>query len=145
VRWFHPHRKPHFTRASYEFKLPDDLPDGEYSLTVGSGTDHLASLRTEKPHLFSAETLPEVLAVLNRMGAHPENRLYVRLGLNRGGLAVNHMEMPDLPSFRRVIMEASEHSNITPYSEALVEYHEMDFAVKGTKLLAIKIDRRADQ
>jgi len=145
TRWFHPNSKPTYTHASYDVKLPDDLPNGEYSLMACSASGHLRALSLEKPHWFRAENLPQMLEAFNRIASYPENRLYLRLALNRGGLAVNRVEMPELPSFKRAIFTASEHSHITPFSEVLLEQYETDFAVSGSKSLTIQVNRRADQ
>jgi hypothetical protein len=145
VRWFHPNRKPSYTHESYDLKLPNDLPDGEYTLVACSASGHLESLRLEKPHWFRVKSLSQMLEAFNRVGSYPENRLYLRLALNRGGLAVDHVEMPDMPSFKREIITASERSDVAPFSEALVKQIETDFAVSGVQSLKIQVNRRADQ
>jgi hypothetical protein len=142
VRWGHYRHEPMFTYGSYSLTLPGDLPDGDYELALCSSSGHLAALRAEKPYLFRAETLAEALDSFNLMGEFPGNRLYMRLGLKRGGVAYKREAMPDLPaSRRRILTEAKLIGDLTPYSEALVVQHETDFVVSGKQVLPIQVKR----
>lgn len=145
VRWFHYRRSPAYTNASYSLKLPDDLPDGTYTLTVCSPKTHLMGLRSEKPHLFKADTLPEALAAFNRLAAFPDNGVYLRLDLPSEGVAIDQTEMPELPSFRQKILADSRRTDIQKFSEALAVRHDTEFAVSGGQAFQIKVSRRADQ
>ena len=145
VRWTHYRKEPRYTYASYSLTLPATIPDGEYELTVGSVSSHLLSLQMEKPHLFRAKTLLEALGALNLVASFPENRLYMRLGLKRGGLAVDRVEMPELPSYRRKILADARSADVSAFTDALVVQHETEFVVTGSRSLPIKVSRRADQ
>lgn len=145
VRWFHYRGKPVYTTQTYALTLPEDLPDGEYMFTVSSSRSHLSALRSEKPHLFRAESLPEILAAYNRIGAYSDNAVYLRLGLPTGGLTVDKVEMPELPSFRRQILADSRRTDIQRFSDALVQRYETDFSVSGERAFRIRVSRRADQ
>jgi len=145
VRWVHYRTEPRYTYASYSLTLPADIPDGEYNLTVGSVSSHLRALQSEKPHLFIAKTLSDALEALNLIGSFPGDRLYMHLGLKTGGLAVDRLEMPELPSFRRKILADAKSSDVRAYADALVVQHETEFAVQGNWSLPIRVSRRADQ
>ena len=141
VRWFHLRSKPAYSEASYKFTLPSDLPDGEYKLTVGSAYSHLRALRNEKPHRWRVENLPEVLSALNLSASFPEDRVYVRLALPEGGLAIGRVEMPELPSFRRKIVEDAKRGDVRPYTEAMFVQYETGFAVSGSQSFQITVKR----
>ncbi len=145
VRWAHYRSDPPYTEQGFDFKLPDDLADGEYALTVCSSDVHMAALRSEKPHLFKAESSAEALRRFNELAAVPDNRLYLRLGLPDKGLAVHRVELPNLPSFQARIYGEFKRTDINPYKESLVSYHEMPFDVDGGQTLQITVSRRADQ
>jgi len=145
TRWFHDRGHPLYTEASYAIRLPDDIPDGSYKLTLGSARTHLTSLRSEKPHLFSAETLDEALDVLNRIGQVSKNRVYLRLPLPSKGLAVKKLELPKLPSYRARIYADAGRKDIRSFTETLVTEYETDFVVQGDRAFTIKVDRRMDQ
>jgi len=145
VRWFHYRSKPNYTQASYSLTLPKDLPDGKYQLSVGSALSHLSELRKEKPHLFYAETPQQLLKAMNHIASYSENRLYMRLKLPEGGVAVKQIEMPELPSYQRHILMETKRTDVRKYTEALVVQHETDFMVNGEKAFEIEVNRRADQ
>jgi hypothetical protein len=145
VRWVHYRNSPTFTEETYSLELPKDLADGKYQLMVGSSRVHVAALRTEKPHLFRAESLPELLARLNQVSEEPDNRLFLRLTLPTGGLAVKSTELPDLPSFMTQIYSNANRSDIQPYREALIKRYDLPFAAEGGQAVSITVDRRADQ
>ena len=145
VRYFHPHREPRYTDAVYEIDVPDELPDGEYKLTVGGIMTHLRGLMAEKPHVFQVETLDQMLAAFNVMGRFSENQVALRLESPRTGLAVKKHEMPELPSYQRHILTSSERSDVTAFTDAHVKLFDTRFAVAGGQEFTIKIDRRLGQ
>ena len=60
-------------------------------------------------------------------------------------ISVDGVEFPDLPSFRRRIIQDSKRTDVTPYMETLVVAHETPYVVAGARKLAIRVDKRADQ
>ena len=145
IKWMHYLGDPLYTEATYTLKLPADLPDGTYDLTVGSASTHLQGLRTEKPHLFKVDSPADALRAMNLISSFPDNRLYLRLSLPDVGLAVEDLEMPRLPSFHQHILASSGRADVSAIREALVVEQETPFAVSGSKSFKIKVDRRAGQ
>lgn len=144
VRWFHYRGQPAYTESVYRLTLPADLRDGEYDLAIGGVEVHLSALRQEKSYLWRVEKLSEILSTLNLVGSFPEDRLYMRLTLPDGGLAVGRVEMPELPSFRQKIVADAKRGDVEPYREALVTQHETGFAVRGGQTFKIKVQQRDD-
>lgn len=145
MRWRHYMSEPLYSTADYELKLPEDLPDGEYDLMVGSSNANLMAIRQERPYLFQVDSLQRMLKAYNLMASFPDNRLYLRLSLPTGGLAVRDVEMPELPSYRRQVLLASGRTDVTRFSDALAVAHETPFAVEGSRALKIRVSRRSDQ
>lgn len=145
VRWAHYHGDPLYTEETYSMKLPDDLDDGQYTFAVGDAQMHLSALRGEKPHLFRAENQRELLRRFNELAAYPGNKLFLRLMLPEGGLAIKNTELPNLPSYMTQIFSAANRDDIQPYREARVREYDLPFVVEGGKTMSIKVDRRADQ
>lgn len=145
VRWAHERSEPAYTEETYSLKLPDDINDGEYTLSVVDARSHLGSLRSEKPHLFRAESLRETLDRFNMAAANPGNKLFLRLTLPKGGLAVKNTELPDLPSHMTRILSSTRRGDVQAYRETIVREHVLPFAVSGGESFSIKVDRRADQ
>lgn len=145
IRFRHYRQDPMLTSADFTLTLPDNLPDGKYELLVTSVYGHLRALAEEKPHLLLARTPEQLLAALNLIADYPGNRLYMRLRLPKGGLAIDQTEMPEPPSYWKRILTESKNSDVRPYLESLVGQHETTFAVEGGQGLTIVVDRRADQ
>jgi hypothetical protein len=145
VRWAHYRGEQAFTEETYSLKLPDDLDDGEYPFAIGDSRMHMSALRSEKPHLFRAENLSELLSRFNQMASYPENKLFLRLTLPNRGLAVKSTEMPDLPSHKAQIYASAKRNDVQPYRQALVREYDLPFVAEGGQVLSIKVDRRADQ
>jgi hypothetical protein len=145
VRWMHYRKTPQYTHAEYSIELPNDLPDGEYELSVCSPRAHLSAMRSEKPHLFRADNLQDLLEGFNRLTGCPDNGVYMRLALPKGGLAVKQTELPELPSFRRQILADGRRTDITRFSEVKAVRFDTDFSVTGERGFRIRVSRRADQ
>ncbi len=143
VRW-RPYRAEPFVRR-YAMTLPKDLPDGSYQLQVGSGRSRLTALRKDKPHLFRAESLDDMMSAVRLIGSVRTDQVYLRLGVQRGGVAVGKTEMPELPSFRRKVFDEAKLHAVQAYAEPIVVEHPVPFVVSGEKVFTIKVDRRADQ
>ena len=144
IRWHHLRSEPAYTEATYDLTIPSDLPDGEYTLTVGSAGMNLVALRTEKPHRFRVESLRDIVETLNLATSFPQNRLYMRLEMPEGGLAVGRQELPDLPSYRRKILLDSMRNDVGEFIDALVVTHDTDFVVNGRQSVTLKVSRKTE-
>jgi hypothetical protein len=144
IRWRHERREPEYSEATYSIVIPPDLRDGEYALTATSAQGQIMALRKEKPHLWRVDNLGEALAALNLAASFPDNRLYLRLALPQGGLAVGRNELPELPSYRQQIMLDARRGDVGPYTEALVAQTGTDFVVNGSQSVTIKVSRKTE-
>jgi hypothetical protein len=130
---------------SYTLKLPDDLPEGNYELTVCSSRGHLAALSGERPYLFRAESMKQMLDAMNYIARFQDDHVYLRLGLPTGGLSVGKDTMPEMPSFRRRILADAKRTDVASFADALVVEHPVPFTVSGARSFAIQVDKKADQ
>lgn len=145
IRWAHYRNGPTFTEETYGLKLPNDIEDGEYALMVTNTRGNLLALRQEKPHLFRAENLNELLDGFNRLSSWPDNKLFLRLAVSRPGLAVKKTELPDLPSYMRQIYNDANRPDVRPCGQSIVQEYEVPFVVEGAHALKVTVNRRADQ
>jgi hypothetical protein len=118
--WWRQFRAPTLTK-SYTFKLPDDIPEGSYDLTVCSSEEHVRALRAERPYFFRVESMKQMLEAMNFLAKFQDDRLYLRLSLPTGGMSLGRDNLPDLPSFRRRILADSKRTDVARYTDALVE------------------------
>jgi hypothetical protein len=145
ARLFRRWQDPTYTWATCALEIPEDLPDGQYTLKLGSAQNYLMSLRQQKPHLFTARTLDEMLKVLNLIGSFRSDRLYLQLELPKGGLAVHRTEMPELPSFRQRIVKEAHGEDAREYEDSLVIQKKTGFVIQGGKSTRIKVSREAEK
>jgi len=114
------------------FELPDDLPDGTYRLTACDSTASVTALRSEKPHQFDPKTVPELLEAIRRVVEPQATRLYLRLPLPRGGLAIGSRELPDLPVSRRAIIESAGKLDTRAFRSAIVRSMATERVLAGS-------------
>jgi len=143
VQW-RPFRESLVTQ-SYTLKVPDDLPEGTYTLTVCSSRGHVMALQNEKPYLFRAESMKDMLDAMNFVARFRDDRVFLRLSLPTGGLSVGRDALPEMPSFRRRILADSKRTDVGQYTDALVVEYPAPFTVSGARSFTVQVDRKADQ
>ncbi len=142
--WWQLYRAP-TTVKSYSLKLPDDLREGTYELTICSSREHARALRAEKPYLFRVESMKDMLDAMGYLAQFQDDHVYMRLSLPTGGLSLGREAMPQLPSFRQRILDDAKRSDVSRYTDALVVEHPAPFVVSGSRSFTVKVDKRADQ
>jgi hypothetical protein len=133
------------TVTHYEFKLPDDIDEGAYQLTLTTAMGHLRRLTSEKRHLFEADNQKELIVTFNRVGALQQDELYARLIAQEGGMAVEKEEFPDLPAYRQAILADASRRQTARYVEPILQMYKLPFVMDGEVTLAFTVDKRADQ
>ncbi len=96
VDWdMQPYRKERENR-SWAFRLPDNLPDGDYALTLSDAAGRSRSDAARNPggeRVFNYESLFEQIK-----RNYPRNKVYITLLDQDTGVAVQGNEMPKLPA-----------------------------------------------
>ncbi|MGA3066476.1 MAG: hypothetical protein ABSF29_06470 [Tepidisphaeraceae bacterium] len=124
-----------------ELKLPHDLPDGTYQLTVSDFDRYLDDERTASPFEFTADNIDELFAVLKYVGSVRHDAIYIRLVRRADGVAVGRTAMPLLPSNRRQVMMDSGRSDITAFVSSTVKVIPTDLVMDGSADFSITIER----
>jgi hypothetical protein len=125
-------------------KLPRDLPDGTYQLTISDWQKYLADERSAEPFKFTAESIDQVFEVLRDFSSVRHDSVYVRLLRQPDGIAVGHTAMPKLPSSRRQIMIGSGRSDTTQFISSTLKIIPTDRVMSGSADFEITIDKNAD-
>jgi hypothetical protein len=143
VKGFISYQPFHAQEANFpiELKLPRDLPDGTYQLTVSDCDHYLDDERTVCPFEFTADNIDELFAVLQFVGSIRENAVYMRLVRTADGIAVGRTAMPLLPSNVRQVMLDSGRSDITAFVSSTVKVIPTDMVMQGTADFSITIER----
>jgi len=144
LAWWRPYRAAPET-GTYTLKLPDDIPEGSYELTICSAQEHLRALRAERPYFFHVRSLPQMLEAMNFLAQFQDDHVYLRLSLPTGGVSLGRDNLPDLPSYRQRILADSRRTDVVRYTDALVAEHPERFVVSGARSFTVKVDKRADQ
>jgi hypothetical protein len=124
-----------------DLKLPRDLPDGTYQLTVSDFDRYLDDERAASPFEFTADNIDELFAVLKYVSSIQHNAVYIRLVRRADGVAVGRTAMPLLPSNRREVMLDSGRSDITPFVSSTVKVIPTDQVMDGSADFSITIER----
>ena len=139
-----PFRKPR-AALPVRFELPEDLPEGEYTLTVCDSASAVRFLQQEKPQRFDPRTVEQLFQALKDVVEPSAGRLYLRLPVTRGGLAVKQQELPDLPDSKARILAEAERLDSKQFSEALVRSVQTDYVLQGSASAGFRVQIHPQQ
>jgi hypothetical protein len=125
-----------------EFKLPEDLPEGNYTLTVCDSYKEIEFQKREMPHKFDPRTLGELFQSIQQIVKPQADHLYLRLPLGREDLAVRHRELPDLPESKAQILRQTTQMDIHRFSEALVRSVPTQYVLSGSASAGFEVQER---
>ncbi|MCD6365829.1 MAG: hypothetical protein J7M14_08135, partial [Planctomycetes bacterium] len=134
-------RRPRET-IPVSFALPADLEDGQYELTTCDAVTAMIQHKQEKPQLFRARTTRELFDSIKRVVSLDSSRLYLRLPLGRGGLAMGRGELPDLPESRVNMIKAAGKLDINSFSSTLQRCQQMPYVVSGSATASFTVDAK---
>ncbi|MFO8011855.1 MAG: SpoIVB peptidase S55 domain-containing protein [Phycisphaerae bacterium] len=121
--------------------IPEDYPDGTYTVVVCGGDEALRQERQEVPARFDPDDLQAMLDLITR--DVPRDRLYVRLERPGRGIAIGQEELPNLPASMRSVLTTSARRQVTPVRPTRVTTVPMDWVVTGGRKLTVTVDREA--
>jgi hypothetical protein len=127
-------------RHSLSLDLPEDLPDGRYSLLVGDGASADAARLSIAP--VDPVNIEQALDLLRSL--HSRRQLVV-LGIYGGpGLAVAGEVMPRLPGSVRSLWGAAASGSAQPLRMAIAQEHEepMPVPIKGLVRIDLEVRHR---
>jgi hypothetical protein len=119
--------------------LPDDLPEGNYTATLG---DDLACARQElrdNPLLNFPQTVDQLFQGLQIITGVKRNNLTVRLALTGSGVALGGATLPNLPPSMVQILSNSRRSGVQQLSSAVVARHPTDWVIQGSDSLRFTV------
>ena len=135
-----PYREPR-RLVRIELKLPDDLDEGIYRLTVGNWRTRITAMFMQKPYQRTPDNLDQLFRQLNRVGNVKKNRLYCQMPLpGRTGLAFDAVELPDLPPSRLAILSGPTGNS---FSQALYAEKETPYVLTGTARLRLIVKKQS--
>ena len=135
-----PFRALRITKA-VSIELPKDLPDGRRTLTVCDSYQAISAMESELPHRFSPKTVEQLFAAIKEVVAPKMDRLYLRLPLPAGGLAVRKNELEHLPDSMAELLSRAAPMDTKRYRRSKVVSFPAGFVVSGSASASFTVEK----
>ncbi|MCD4699314.1 MAG: hypothetical protein K8R91_01925, partial [Phycisphaerae bacterium] len=112
--------------------LPDNLPDGQYTLRVCDASDIASIRQREMPHRFRPRNLEQLFEAIKNVVEPRTDKLYVHLPLPSGGLAVKKNELEHLPVSMAELLSQETAIDTAPYSRSKIAPFHADGVIAGS-------------
>jgi len=126
-----PFRAPR-TTVDVALELPEDLPDGSYTLRVSDGAGLLRSRQAEMPHRFEPRTVEQLFRAVQEVVEPRMDRLYVSMQLPGGGVAVKKDELEHLPGSWADILGRAAPRDTSPYKRSKTVEFKTQYVMGGS-------------
>ncbi len=131
---------------TFSLKLPEEIAEGDYTLTVSDMFHHLSLLNSSKPHLFEPRTRKALMDSLNMIAQPRGDRLYLAVPLKEeNNLAIGREELPDLPAGKSSIFAGAGGPDIYTFRRSLEKSIETPYAVTGSRTLSIRVRKKTNE
>lgn len=101
-------------QVSMSVKVPDNTPDGTYTLAVGSSMMTMSSESDYFPQRYQPENIESLTAALQRLLAYRHDRLYAMLVTDVHGIARRGREMRHLPASKIDLFSSAKRRDSFP-------------------------------
>ena len=127
----------------FQLTLPDDLPDGDYELNVGSEALYRNLLQTHQSHRMLVLSATDLRRALQERLDIPRDRLYVCLVLPGQGVALESDTLPQLPPSRAMLLTDPQRTLPTArFQPLLTEFVPLSYQLAGAQTLTISVARQ---
>lgn len=125
-----------------QFKVPEDLPPGQYDIFVGGAYEYEKFLRRVSPHKFTTHDLPTLVEALRDLLAIRRDRLYLTMTLPPGGIVIQRAELADLPQTKAMLLgDAKRTTTSLPLQRWLQKDTYTGDIIIGRKTLKITVEK----
>jgi hypothetical protein len=131
-------------QKTLEIQLPEDIPEGQVMMIVGSASAILAWDRSRAPQKYRPRNINQLMELI-QIGEKNDS-LIVELFVPQPGLTVSGKELPDLPISMFYVMNSSQQTgevNMTKGTTLLREVIPTKFVLSGSKMLRFTVSRKA--
>ncbi len=129
-------------KYSITLPIPENLKPGKYQLMLCGSRDYEQFLLKAAPYRFVAQSLPDLVATLNKTLQIKRAGLYCLLALPPGGIAVEKSELPDLPPTKALVLQnAKRMISSQPYQHWLEKSVDTKTIVIDKKTAVITVKR----
>jgi len=133
------------TTRDVAIKLPDDIPDGKYSLTVCDGEQLLQRRKAEMPQRFEARNVEQLFQGLCEVVEPRTNHLYVHMPLPDKGVAVRRTELDHMPASLADVLARTAPMDTRPYVRSLDASEATEYVLDGTASADFTVRKQPDR
>jgi hypothetical protein len=141
VVFLRPYKGPR-QRVPVTLALPADMPEGNYTATIGDG---LAGARQEirdNPNLANPLNVESLFAAVKVMTAAQRTDLVVRVPLGGTGVALEGATLPNLPPSMVQILGNSRRTGAQTVNGAVVSRRATDWVVQGSDTVRFTVAKQ---
>jgi hypothetical protein len=128
-------------RVPVSLKLPADLPEGTYPITI---TDELNSVRLDlrgMPQWNNPRNLDQLLEALRRISIAKRTNLTVRLPLPATGVNVDGKALPNLPPSMVQVLGQTRRTPVQTVNVAATDMHPVPWVLQGSETVRITVTK----
>jgi len=133
------------TTIPIRFKLPDDLPDGRYTLSACDSVVAMAAQALENPQRFNPRTTEQLFESVRRATEGKADHVYLRLPLGQGGVSLGQRELPDLPDSKAHVLVEAGKLDTFRFSRTLEEAVKTDYVLTGSAAASFEVQKNTNQ
>lgn len=124
-------------------KIPEDLPPGQYDLTVCGSRDYEQFLLKTVPHRYIGQNLPRLVEAIRNSLKIDRGRLYCLLSLPAGGITLETSELPDLPATKMLVLQNAKRAvKSKPYQHWLEKSLKTGTVIIDKKTFQITVEEQ---
>jgi len=124
------------------FKLPDDTPAGEHSLTICDSASLQSDLAAAMPHRLDPRSPSELLESLKWISAPRGDCIHFILPQERQGVALGRQELPDLPASKAEMFVQAGRSDAKKFDQPIVTSLPSKYVLRGKTEVTFEVVRR---
>ena len=133
-------------RLTATLQLPDDLPEGDYTVTATDESDAARLALRDDPNLNAPQDVDQVLRAVRLQTEAKRTRLTLRVPLGPSGVAVGGKSLPDLPAGVVQVLGTGRRTGALPICSALTSSQPTDWVLEGSETahFAVVRHKKAD-
>jgi len=124
-------------------KLPDDLPEGNYQINIGSQQAYQQQMQAAQPQRFSAFTPQDVQQILQERLSIRRDKLYISIIMPDSGIAIEETSLPSLPGSKAVLLtDKSRLALMRRFQAFSSNSMNTDYIISGNANLPIEVRKK---
>jgi len=126
-------------RVPLSLSLPSDLPEGQYTTTIGDDLLNARLTLRADPTLTNPSNLDQVFEAVRVQTSVQRTNVVMRLALPHAGVAVNGKTLPNLPPSMVQILGNSRRTGAQTLTSALVARQPTAWVIQGSENVRIHV------